>query len=89
MTADVGPRSPPLWAGEQGSASGSGHAHRHGVGPLAVRASKKCAIKGLDIDLENAMRLDEYFLVRLMQTEDIKESPRAFLEKRKPEFKGR
>ena len=58
-------------------------------GPLAVRASKECAIKGLDIDLENAMRLDEYFLVRLMQTEDIKEGPRAFLEKRKPEFKGR
>ena len=58
-------------------------------GPLAVRASKECAIKGLDIDLENAMRLDEYFLIRLMQTEDIREGPTAFLEKRKPEFKAR
>lgn len=58
-------------------------------GPLAVRASKECAIKGLDMDLETAMRLDEYFLARLSQTEDIKEGPIAFLEKRKPEFKGR
>jgi enoyl-CoA hydratase/carnithine racemase len=58
-------------------------------GPLAVRASKECAIKGLDMSLENAMRLDEYLLIRLMQTEDIKEGPIAFLEKRKPEFKGR
>ena len=58
-------------------------------GPLAVRASKECAIKGLDMSLENAMRLDEYLLIRLMQTEDIKEGPISFLEKRKPQFKGR
>jgi len=58
-------------------------------GPLAVRASKICAIKGLDTNLEDAMRLDEYFLMQLMHTEDIKEGPVAFLQKRKPEFKGR
>jgi len=58
-------------------------------GPLAVRASKICAIKGLDSNLEDAMRLDEYFLIQLMGTEDIKEGPTAFLQKRKPEFKGR
>lgn len=59
------------------------------LGPLAVRASKECALKGLDTNLEDAMRLDEYLLVRLLQTEDIKEGPTAFLQKRKPEFKGR
>lgn len=58
-------------------------------GPLAVRASKICALKGLDTNLEDAMRLDEYFLLQLMHTEDIKEGPVAFLQKRKPEFKGR
>ena len=58
-------------------------------GPLAVRASKECAIKGMDTNLEDAMRLDEYFLARLIHTEDIKEGPRAFLEKRKPVFKAR
>ena len=58
-------------------------------GPLAVRASKICALKGLDTNLEDAMRLDEYFLIQLMGTADIREGPAAFLQKRKPEFKGR
>lgn len=58
-------------------------------GPLAVRASKICALKGLDTNLEDAMRLDEYFIMQLFHTEDIREGPTAFLQKRKPVFKGR
>jgi len=58
-------------------------------GPLAVRASKICAMKGLDTNLEDAMRLDEYFIMQLFSSEDIKEGPVAFLQKRKPVFKGR
>jgi crotonobetainyl-CoA hydratase len=58
-------------------------------GPLAVRASKICALKGLDTNLEDAMRLDEYFIMQLFSSQDIKEGPVAFLEKRKPVYKGR
>jgi len=41
-----------------------------------VRASKECALKGLGTNLEDAVRLDEYLLVRLLHTEDMKEGPR-------------
>ena len=39
--------------------------------------------------LVDAMRLDEYLLVRLFHTADIKDGPTAFPEKRKPIFKAR
>gem|GEM_PF-4616955 len=54
-----------------------------------MRASKECALKGLDTNLEDAVRQDEYLLVRLLQTEDIKDGLTALLEKRKSMFKGR
>jgi len=54
-----------------------------------VQASKECALKGLDTNLEEAIQLDEYLMARLLQTEDIKESLTALLEKRKSMFKGR
>ncbi len=58
-------------------------------GPLGVWASKEAALRGLDTTLEDAMFLDEYMLNKLIATEDAKEGPRAFLEKRKPQFKAR
>lgn len=58
-------------------------------GPLAVRASKECVLRGLGMGLEDAMRLEEHLLVRLLQTEDVKEGPKAFVEKRKPQFRAR
>jgi len=54
-----------------------------------VQASKECAFKGLDTNLEEAIQLDEYLVVRLLQTEDIKEGVTALLEKPKSMFKGR
>lgn len=59
------------------------------LGPLGVRAAKEAMIKGSSLTLEAGLRIEELLLARLLGTEDAKEGPRAFAEKRKPEFKAR
>ena len=56
---------------------------------LALRYAKEAIHEGLDLTLEQGLRLeaDLYFL--LQTTEDRTEGVRAFLEKRHPQFKGR
>jgi enoyl-CoA hydratase/carnithine racemase len=58
-------------------------------GPIALRFCKEAIIKGLDLTLEQGLRLeaDLYFL--LQTTDDRMEGIRAFFEKRTPQFKGR
>jgi E-phenylitaconyl-CoA hydratase len=58
-------------------------------GPLAVRAIKELAIRSQYLPLEHGLRLEESFQEFLRGTEDAKEGPRAFAEKRKPEYKAR
>ena len=58
-------------------------------GPLAVRAAKAAVWRGLDVSLEEALRLEQLLAEPVRQSEDAQEGPRAFLEKRKPEFKGK
>jgi enoyl-CoA hydratase/carnithine racemase len=57
--------------------------------PLSIQASKEAVTLGLGMPLEHA--IDANFpTTMLMQTsEDLVEGPRAFAEKRKPEWKGR
>jgi enoyl-CoA hydratase len=57
--------------------------------PIALRYIKEAVNKGLDLTLEQGLRLeaDLYFL--LHTTDDRTEGIKAFLEKRKPDFKGK
>ena len=56
--------------------------------PLAVKAVKEAAMRGMDMSLDEGLRLEQFLAEPLRQSEDAKEGPQAFTEKRKPEFKG-
>lgn len=58
-------------------------------GPLAVRAVKESALRGLDLPLSDGLKQENEFSRRVMASEDAREGPRAFAEKRPPEYKGR
>lgn len=58
-------------------------------GPLAVKTAKEAIIRGQDMPLDHGLAYEDVLLARLMDTEDAKEGPRAFTEKRKPVYKGR
>jgi E-phenylitaconyl-CoA hydratase len=57
-------------------------------GPLALRAVKELAIRSQSVPLEHGLRLEESFQEFLRTTEDAREGPRAFAEKRKPDYKA-
>lgn len=56
--------------------------------PLAVRGTRLAIRKGLGLPLYEAELLAEAFRERVTRTDDAKEGPRAFLEKRAPVWKG-
>jgi enoyl-CoA hydratase/carnithine racemase len=58
-------------------------------GPLAVRAIKQAVLKGRDLPFEEAIKLEAELSGKVMRTEDAREGPTAFAQKRKPEYKGR
>ncbi len=57
--------------------------------PLAVRAAKAAVWRGLDLPLEEGLRLEQLLAEPVRQSDDAREGPAAFFEKRKAEFKGR
>ena len=59
------------------------------LSPLAVAAIKDAVLRGADLPLDAALRLEGESFQALFASEDRAEGMRAFLEKRKPEFKGR
>jgi E-phenylitaconyl-CoA hydratase len=58
-------------------------------GPLAVRSAKEAVIRGLSLPLEEGMRLESFLQSHLLKTADAMEGPKAFAEKRKPEWKAK
>ena len=60
-----------------------------GNAPLAIRYFKELAHRGLDMSTQDITPLTYQMYERLLLSEDSKEGPRAFAEKRKPHWKGR
>jgi enoyl-CoA hydratase len=58
------------------------------LAPLAVGFAKEAIIKGEDASLETALSLERKMLWLLLGTADKSEGMAAFLEKRRPTFKG-
>ena len=58
-------------------------------GPLALRAAKQAILQGLYMSLEDGMNLEQRLMSGLLKTEDAREGPLAFAQKRKPEFKAK
>lgn len=58
-------------------------------GPIAVGYAKEAIARGIEMPLEQALRYETDLTLLLQTTEDRAEGVRAFLDKRKPEFKGK
>lgn len=57
--------------------------------PLAVQYFKELAYRGLNMSTQDISALTYHMYDRLLTTEDSREGPRAFAEKRRPRWQGR
>jgi len=57
--------------------------------PLSVQLTKEAALDGLTHSVDDALARDHDRLERLLASADFVEGPRAFAEKRKPQWTGR
>jgi len=58
-------------------------------GPLAVQAVKRSVLAGLGRPTAEALQIEQEIGIPVSMSEDAREGPKAFKEKRKPVFKGR
>lgn len=57
--------------------------------PLAVQATKESVIRGLSGSLEEAYAIESELAKKVFQSDDAKEGPKAFAEKRPPRWSGK
>jgi enoyl-CoA hydratase len=57
--------------------------------PMSVTFIKEAVLKGIELPLEEGLRLEADLSAIIATTEDSKEGPRAFAEKRAPVWKGK
>lgn len=57
--------------------------------PLSTRYAKEAVLKGMDMTLAQALRLEADLNILLHSTRDRTEGIRSFLERRRPRFRGR
>jgi enoyl-CoA hydratase len=58
-------------------------------GPVAIATAKRCVNRGLDVDLKSGLEYEATQFGVIFSTDDKTEGCSAFLEKRKPDFKGK
>jgi hypothetical protein len=58
------------------------------LAPLAIRACLKAVNQGLEMSLEEGLKLETELFSKIFSTADMREGTQAFLEKRKPVFRG-
>jgi enoyl-CoA hydratase/carnithine racemase len=57
--------------------------------PLAVRAAKEAMLRGSAMTIEEGLRLENALVASVMATQDFIEGTKAFVEKRKPNYKAK
>ncbi len=58
-------------------------------GPLAVRKTKESVLRGLDTTLAGARTIEDEISQQVFRSDDAKEGPRAFAQKRAPRWQNR
>lgn len=58
-------------------------------GPIALRAIKEAVTRTSGVPLKEAFKIETECAGPVMQSDDAKEGPRAFMEKREPQYTGR
>lgn len=57
--------------------------------PIALAKAKEVVVRSSGLPLEDAYRIETQAMGEVMATEDAREGPLAFMEKREPQWKGR
>ncbi len=57
-------------------------------GPIALRKIKEAVVRTSGVPLSEAFKIETECAQEVMQSEDAKEGPRAFIEKREPKYTG-
>ena len=57
--------------------------------PVSVQGCKEAAYRGIEVPLAEGLKIEAEVMAKIGASEDAKEGPRAFGEKRKPEWKGK